>query len=85
MKELDQDKFRVKHLNSELEKAQQTLKNIEYENQKLKDRLDDRNEEIKELTNEKYQIVSLFELIVKLFGFIYESNFVYNSLDSRTP
>jgi len=57
MKELDQNKFKIKQITSELEKSSQTLKNVEYESQKFKDRFDERNEEIKELTNEKYHLI----------------------------
>jgi len=58
MKEVDQEKFKIKQVTSELEKCLQTIKNHEYENQKLKDRLEERNDEIKELTNEKYHLVN---------------------------
>jgi len=57
MRELDQDKFKLKNVTSDLEKCLQTIKNMEIENQKLKDRIDERNDEIKDLTNEKYSLV----------------------------
>jgi len=57
LREIDQDKFKLKNVTSDLEKCLQTIKNMEIENQKLKDRIEERNDEIKDLTNEKYSLV----------------------------
>ena len=59
MKELDQDRFKLKQMQAELEKTMQCTKNFESETQKLREKTEERNEEIKELTNAKYHLVKL--------------------------
>ena len=57
MRELDQTEFKIKSQSVELESALKTIKNYEQENQKLKTKVDERNDEIKDLTNEKYVLI----------------------------
>jgi len=58
MREIDEDKLKLKNLSAELDKSQQITKNLEIENNKIKAKIEELNNEIKGLTSEKYQLVT---------------------------